>query len=550
MSARLQHGKIFLVLLPLALLTAHGTALAAGVVDKINVCTITINSNDEKKTFQAHLDPKEFQFTELTTLPGNENTDTSWFDFACRSGIKCDMLLISGHFGGQFFGSTHLTLGLDEIERHSCRRDCRGILENPREVFLFGCNTLATKDTDGRTPEQYYDVLLEEHIAPADAERVVAERYGALGPSNRERMRYAFEGVPHVYGYTRVGPVGKSVSPSLADYLRSKKDYADYLAKDAARQLVTQLKQTNHEYEHALRNFPALECSGIDAGSPDAATKENICFLYSEAAPVIDRLTKVRELMLSSKYLNYMPAIQAFFKLHPPADYSDEERAQFAQLAALEKPRQQMLALLNKIQMPGLRLDLEAFTHDMGWSDDQTYAKVRHETILAALSPPYTQLKKQAVCSLHVTTGNIAFSELQESIFTSGLGLAELACMNPDDPKIHAEAARALLNRDPKVRAEAAHLLGKVKTSNSAYHTSLASRLEDPDKEVRVAAYYALASTRPPSPKIQLAIARTLRDRDPVIREMAEYALSEIKPTDPEVKREILAAEPEFNFDW
>ncbi|MBI3555785.1 MAG: HEAT repeat domain-containing protein [Deltaproteobacteria bacterium] len=529
-----------------ALCADRGAAWAGPADEKVNVCTITINSDDEKKMFKAQLNPKEFRFIELTSLPGGGDSELGWFDFACRSGIKCDLLLISGHFGGSFFGSSHLTLGLDEIERHSCRRDCRGILENPREVFLFGCNTLATKDTDGRTPEQYYDVLLEENIAPADAERVVAERYGALGPSNRDRMRYAFDGVPHVYGYTRVGPVGKNVSPSLGEYLRSKKDYADYLAKDATSQLVSGLTRVNREYEYALRQFPILECSGISAGSPDAELKENICFLYNEGAPVVDRLTKVRELMLSSKYLNTLPAIQAFFKLHPPAGYTAEEKSKFAALATLEKPRQQMSELLDKIQMPGLRLDLAKFTRDMGWVSDEAYAKLRHETILGALSPPFTQLKKQAVCSLHVTASTVAYSELHESSFSSSIGLAQLACLAPTDPKIQAEAAHALSNRDPKVRAAAATLLWKSNAPLPTQHAELAARLDDPDKDVRIAACYALAGLKPKDTGIQLALARKLRDRDPYIREMAQYALSEIKPQNAEVLREIRAVVPDF----
>lgn len=70
--------------------------------NKYTICAITINSDDEKKVFQNYTSKHPAKFNpvvELTTLGDQSN----WFKKACESGIKCDQLIISGHFAGSFF---------------------------------------------------------------------------------------------------------------------------------------------------------------------------------------------------------------------------------------------------------------------------------------------------------------------------------------------------------------------------------------------------------------------------------------------------------------
>src|SRR5436190_15208413 len=61
--------------------------------DRKTVCTITVNSPDEKETFRRLLPPDEFQFVELV-----ERGRSNWLESACRQDVQCDVLLISGHF--------------------------------------------------------------------------------------------------------------------------------------------------------------------------------------------------------------------------------------------------------------------------------------------------------------------------------------------------------------------------------------------------------------------------------------------------------------------
>ena len=85
--------------------------------DKKTVCTITVNSADEKEAFRRSLPPDKFQFVELV-----ERGRPDWLASACQQRIRCDVLVISGHYdGGNEFFSEHVEasefLPVDEMER-------------------------------------------------------------------------------------------------------------------------------------------------------------------------------------------------------------------------------------------------------------------------------------------------------------------------------------------------------------------------------------------------------------------------------------------------
>ena len=120
------------------------TALLAGVcahdadADKKTVCSITVNSADEKEAFRRSLPPNKYQFVELV-----ERGRSDWLESACRQGIRCDVLVISGHYdGGNEFFSDQLEvreyLPVAEMERVSCSDSCPGLFSQLKEVYLFG----------------------------------------------------------------------------------------------------------------------------------------------------------------------------------------------------------------------------------------------------------------------------------------------------------------------------------------------------------------------------------------------------------------------------
>ena len=66
--------------------------LDAGAAPK-TVCTVTINSADERDVFQRHLPRGDYRFVELV-----QRGKPDWLASACQRGVSCDALIISGHF--------------------------------------------------------------------------------------------------------------------------------------------------------------------------------------------------------------------------------------------------------------------------------------------------------------------------------------------------------------------------------------------------------------------------------------------------------------------
>src|SRR5215207_306037 len=84
--------------LVIAVLLFAWTGLAAA--QKKTVCTVTVNSADEKEAFRKALGPGQYDFVELV-----EHGRSDWLESACRGGVRCDVLVISGHYdgGNEFF---------------------------------------------------------------------------------------------------------------------------------------------------------------------------------------------------------------------------------------------------------------------------------------------------------------------------------------------------------------------------------------------------------------------------------------------------------------
>jgi hypothetical protein len=188
--------------------------------DKKTVCTITVNSPDEKEIFRRSLPEDDFQFVELV-----ERGRPDWLASACRKGLRCDLLLISGHFddGTEFYSDrldARESLPVYEMERASCSDSCPGLFSQLKEVYLFGCNTLEAQPLRSTSAEIERSLIRSGH-SPADAERlsrVLNERHGE---SNRDRMRHIFKDVPVIYGFSSKAPLGRTAGPMLDRYFQS-----------------------------------------------------------------------------------------------------------------------------------------------------------------------------------------------------------------------------------------------------------------------------------------------------------------------------------------
>ncbi len=176
------------------------------------VCAMTFNSSNEKEVFKKHLSPLGYDFKEL--VPPNKNPN--WLKEQCLSSVKCDILLISGHFGGIFFGEQlSSTLSLNEIEKYKNDNRCSGIFKNPRSIYLMGCNTLSGKTPDHRSVSDYLRVLVGDGFPIDLAEEVAASRYLDFGLSIADQMKSNFSSSSNLIGFESTGPLGAQAAPLL-----------------------------------------------------------------------------------------------------------------------------------------------------------------------------------------------------------------------------------------------------------------------------------------------------------------------------------------------
>ena len=121
------------LLLLFALLTsALSTPFA--MAGKQTVCTITVNSADEKNAFRRFMPESNYEFVELV-----ERIRPDWLASACQKAVSCNVLVISGHCdGGNEFFSDQLEasefLPVAELERVSCSDSCPGLFSKLKEV--------------------------------------------------------------------------------------------------------------------------------------------------------------------------------------------------------------------------------------------------------------------------------------------------------------------------------------------------------------------------------------------------------------------------------
>ena len=223
-----------------ALLLGLFLVVADAHAARLEVCAFSFHGPAEIQVFKERLPAEDFDVIDLSPYqlpvatptpprPDGRAPAARWLFDLCRPDLRCDVVVYSAEFAGSFFGANGKALSLADMEEASCQARCDALLHHPREVFLLGCNTLATKAQDTRTPAQYLQVLLDHGFDRATAERVVGTRYGPLGPSFRESLRRIFMDVPRLYGFSSVAPAGEHTAPLLERYFRAKGDYRRYL---------------------------------------------------------------------------------------------------------------------------------------------------------------------------------------------------------------------------------------------------------------------------------------------------------------------------------
>ncbi len=438
--------KLLFLALFLAAAWAHDAR-----ADRKTVCTITVNSPDEKETFRRYLPADKFRFVELV-----EHGRPDWLASACQQHVRCDVLVISGHYdGGHEFFSDRVEarefLPVDEMERVSCSDSCPGLFSQLKEVYLFGCNTL-NPEAQRSAAGEIERTLVRSGIARADAQARARTLSARHGESSRDRMRLIFDDVPAIYGFSSVAPLGPTSASILARYFRSGGGGEIGSGQTSARLLGT------------FSGHSLTVTRGLSAEDPGAAHRQDVCQFAD------DRSSPAQKLGFVHRLLDRDPAEARLFldRLENlVVSLPETERQTPAVSRALDEiardqtARGSYLAFARNTEPPAVRARMLSLAQRMGWlTPAQTRAElmrmIDEEVAANAVGPDDVDL----VCSLNeggeldTESPRLRMTPAQARAVPNA---AVLACLG--NPEGHARVVQALASAsDDEVRIAQVYL--------------------------------------------------------------------------------------------
>jgi len=413
-----------------------GPALAAATSynGKQTVCTITVNSSDEKEAFRRSLSPERFQFVELV-----ERGRPDWLASACQQKVRCDVLVISGHYDGrgEFYSDqpgVREFLPIDEMERASCSNSCSGLFSQLKEVYLFGCNTL-NPEALIRPSSEIGRSLVRSGYSPVDAERAARALSARYAGSSRDRMRVIFKDVSVIYGFSAKAPVGPTAASMLGGYLRSGSSEVGS-GRSSARLLGS------------FSSSSMAVASGASDAEPLAALRRDVCQFADDGLSAQQKLAFVHKLLgrEAAEVRMYLDRIEKYL-----ASLSDAERREPATAGTLDAiardhdARVRFLAFARDADQPAVRARMIHVARDLDWltPEDERAELIRmigDRLASNSLNPADVDL----VCALNKGHElDAGLRELQSSAASAG-GVARaaiLACLGNDEARERVLAA-------------------------------------------------------------------------------------------------------------
>ena len=327
------------------------------LADKKTVCTITVNSADEKEAFRRTLPPDKYQFVELV-----ERGRSDWLESACRQGIRCDVLVVSGHYdGGNEFFSDQLEarefLPVDEMERVSCSGTCPGLFSQLKEVYLFGCNTL-NADANKIASAEIGRSLLRSGHSRADAERLTRALSVRHGESSRDRMRQIFKDVPAIYGFSSVAPLGPTAASLLQRHFQTAGSGEIGTGRASARLLG------------GFAGHSMVVASGLSNADPLAAHRQDICQFSDDRLSPAQKLDFIHGLLRreTAEVRMFLERIERYSaSLHDTERQAPEVADALDRIARDDTARTRYLDFARDADQVAVRARMLELARDLGW---------------------------------------------------------------------------------------------------------------------------------------------------------------------------------------
>ncbi|MET0733596.1 MAG: hypothetical protein ABW054_11095 [Casimicrobiaceae bacterium] len=479
---------------------ASGLVCDAASAARKTVCTITVNSSDEKEAMRRHLPPGEFEFIELV-----ERGRPDWLASACSRRVACDMLVISGHYdgGNEFFPDSLQNsefLPVDEMERVACSDSCPALFSELKEVYLFGCNTLNADANRTLGPEIGRSLARAGH-SRADIDRLTKGLAARHGESSRDRMRLIFKDVPVIYGFSSVAPLGPEAATYLQRYLAATKSTEIGSGRQSPRLLAS----------FAGRSMAVT--TGLRESEPQASHRADVCRFADDRLSVAARLAFVHELLRrdAAEVRMFLDRLEKETALTPEERAQPEAAAQLAAIAADDAARQHYFALFDDVDDLATRLKMLHLAAQLDW-----LTRVEHEA--ATMRTIAAQLEGQRASAADVDTvcrvaadNPLDPAALRSAVApgkTDGLaGYAMLACMG--DGSAQERVLNALITgSDGDARLAHVYLQHRPLAAESDVRTLAAGIARMPVGPAQARALVALATSRLSDPDAIEAVAR------------------------------------------
>jgi len=296
--------RLFLFLLVL-------TLGSSSLVHAKNLCSVTLGSDDELKFYKSVLQKNgELSQSYEISRPGWDFT-SSFKDF-CQRQIPCDVLVISSHYDGiDFYGEDLKSklkkpglISKDQLMDYASQNICPQFFTAPKEVYLFGCNTLAKNNLYQRSPEQYAESLRKAGMNEYDIQRITAERFSStlsFGILTYDLMRALFPNAL-ITGYMDIGIAGPRAVSYLKNFSGSSSQLPEYLQKKVPGMIVAEGLQRRSDAAASLKMQRILRLHSIPPG-------KNI----SAGLQIINQIFREQDVG------SYLPEIESFLFRHREA---------------------------------------------------------------------------------------------------------------------------------------------------------------------------------------------------------------------------------------
>ncbi|HVO90241.1 MAG TPA: hypothetical protein VMV45_17015 [Casimicrobiaceae bacterium] len=463
----------FIVLVALAAAAWSHDAIAS----KRTVCTITVNSPDEKEAFRRYLPADQYEFVELV-----QHGRPDWLAAACQRRISCDILIVSGHFNGHDFFSDKLEareyLPVQEMERASCSDSCPGLFSHLKEVYLFGCTSLSPDPGKSAPGEILRSLERSGHGAP-EAQRLAQQLVQLHRDSNRDVMRRIFAGVPAVYGFSAVAPLGPTSAGLLNRYFAGGRG-----------EVGTGIP--NHRLLGQFAAHSMAVVDGIPTSDPVMKYRGQVCEFVDDRQSPAQKLRFIHQLLdgeMAQARL-FFERIETFFATLPAdAGQQPDFAAALDDVAHDRAARERYLALARDADSPAIRARMIQIGYRLGWLDDdgrrsELAALLRDLLAKPAMSLPDVDL----ACSLDARELDGALAQLRQATDVEGHTdrSAALACLGSAED--HARMLLALSSSNEQdVRFAEVYFqhrpIGTVEQLRAAI--GQIARMNDPGAQVR-----------------------------------------------------------------